>query len=269
LKKKVEKVEESEFSKRFKMDDVVVNSCPATFHSSALSNSLGQIYITPNNVCFYSKVFGLETKKVFHLSDISDLMTKNQKLYFAVDKKTYKFGIENIDNIQKLILSFSLKSKTENKTSSRRHSVQQTETDAPTVNLNLNEEDWILLLRHSTILTFEKDAYVFKEGHAHNRVFQVRKGSCRVEKEDTKKTFGRIEQNQIFGEISYLNKGKATASVIANEQTELYVFEGDFLELTYATNPMLAARFFYFLSTILSSRLERSTNVTNEENNSK
>jgi CRP-like cAMP-binding protein len=56
---------------------------------------------------------------------------------------------------------------------------------------------------------------VIKEGEVHNRIFQIARGSCRIEKNQKDKdpiVLGRMENNEPFGEISFLQGGAATAS---------------------------------------------------------
>ena len=66
-----------------------------------------------------------------------------------------------------------------------------------------------------------------------------------------------MQSNEPFGEISFLQGGAATASVVADdEKVEVYVFEGYYLNTLYASDAALAGRFFHYLSTLLSSRFE-------------
>lgn len=127
--------------------------------------------------------------------------------------------------------------------------------------LLLSKEDWTLLLKSAKLLKFTKNDLVIKEGIAHNRIFQIARGSCRIEKPQPDKdpiVLGRMANNEPFGEISFLMGGNATASVVADEDiVEVYVFEGYFINILYAKDPALAGRFFYYLSTLLSSRFEQ------------
>mmetsp|Transcript_30162 Transcript_30162/g.75706 ORF Transcript_30162/g.75706 Transcript_30162/m.75706 type:complete len:201 (+) Transcript_30162:1-603(+) len=68
---------------------------------------------------------------------------------------------------------------------------------------------------------------------------------------------------EMFGEISLLKHGQATASIVADEDnTILYVLEGKFLDSLFRTEPGLPSRFYCFLATSQASRLrELSNNV--------
>lgn len=60
------------------------------------------------------------------------------------------------------------------------------------------------------------------------QIFQIGKGSCRVEKlmEGKSKVLGRMESGEVFGEISFLEGGKTSATIVADEETEIYAIEG-------------------------------------------
>ncbi len=72
-----------------------------------------------------------------------------------------------------------------------------------------------MLLKSTKFLTFNKNDVVIKEGEVHNRIFQIARGSCRIEKQQTGKpaiVLGKMTDNEPFGEISFLQGGSATAS---------------------------------------------------------
>jgi len=121
--------------------------------------------------------------------------------------------------------------------------------------LLLTPSDWHTLMASTVMMTFEKDAKIIEQGEVHNRLFQIAKGTCRIEKQN--QILGKMQVNDIFGEISLLLGGTATASVIVDsDSVELYAFEGYFIDILYACKPALAAKFFYYLSTLLSARFD-------------
>jgi len=60
-----------------------------------------------------------------------------------------------------------------------------------------------------------------------------------------------------FGEISFL-RGTATATVIANDDIDIYVIEAEYLKRLFHKNDRLAARFFKYLAIVLERRLRSS-----------
>jgi len=134
------------------------------------------------------------------------------------------------------------------------------------------EEDWELILNNGTFTAkYSKDEYVIKEGRLTKRIYQIVKGSCRIEKrrdDDTTTQLAKIQPtgetvDSIFGEISFLGGGDkaASASVIADEDTTIYIIEPYFLNILFQYNPSLSGRFFYFLSKVLSKRLMKRQSV--------
>ena len=65
-----------------------------------------------------------------------------------------------------------------------------------------------------------------------------------------------MSKGETFGEISFLQGGKATASVIAQKKrTEIQFIEDNYLYAVFARYPQVAGRFFQYVATILESRL--------------
>jgi CRP-like cAMP-binding protein len=65
-----------------------------------------------------------------------------------------------------------------------------------------------------------------------------------------------LKKMEVFGDISFLRKGKASASVIANsKRVRLYVLESEFISRRLQSDPRLAAQFYEYLCKRLSGRL--------------
>jgi len=99
-------------------------------------------------------------------------------------------------------------------------------------------------------------------------LFQIREGKCRIEKEiddGTSIILGTIPQeyksgskDDIFGEISFLEGGKATASVISDsDDTTILIIEGYYLNILFEYNPDLPGRFYHYVAIMLSMRLNK------------
>ena len=78
---------------------------------------------------------------------------------------------------------------------------------------------------------------------------------------------GKLGVGDIFGEISFIDAGAATATVVADEQdVKLYIIEGSVLSDLFEWQPHLSTRFYKYIATILQKRLRnRETLLTEPE----
>jgi len=67
--------------------------------------------------------------------------------------------------------------------------------------------------------------------------------------------FAHATRAQTFGEISLILGHGATATIVADEPTEIYEIGGDYLRRLFNADPALAGRFFKYLGTSLEQRL--------------
>jgi len=119
----------------------------------------------------------------------------------------------------------------------------------------MTSDDWNLLLGGAKCLTFAKNATIIAEGVEATRIYQIGRGVCRAEKGGQR--LGAMQSGEIFGEISFLEGGKTTAAVVAEQDgTEVYVIEGGVLKVLFVRQPALGGRFFQYLSQMLSARLK-------------
>lgn len=192
--------------------------------------------------------------------------------------------------------------------------------------LALTRADWQLLLggfMGVKSLSFTKGEVVMKEGSHYHRIYQIARGSCRIEQtrkdgagpgltnsapeenpaaeqprtsgshveqkrlqksasiqelsgdvrqrkekkeknarrkgkaeESSQVVLGVLEEGQIFGEISFLQGGAASASVVAaSDVVDLYVIEAYFVSVLFVRQPALAGRFYRHLALELGARL--------------
>lgn len=77
--------------------------------------------------------------------------------------------------------------------------------------------------------------------------------TCRIQKGGV--IVGEIGQNEIFGEMSFLEGQAASATVISVEPVELYVIEGFTIKRLLQSHPDLGARFFKYVASVLEERL--------------
>jgi CRP-like cAMP-binding protein len=124
----------------------------------------------------------------------------------------------------------------------------------------LTPQDWQKILKGANLVAFQKGDFVIREGDQFQRVFQLLRGSACIQKEvdGEVKVLGRLQpEDGIFGEISFLEGGCATASIVADEpETAIYIIEGYFLNVYFERNPGVGGRFFHFLAQLLSKRIK-------------
>lgn len=113
------------------------------------------------------------------------------------------------------------------------------------------------LLQGAKLVGFADGEYVIKEGMQHHRIYQVASGKCIIKKntDQGEITLGQMEEGALFGEMTFLEKGNATASIIASGDVQIYIIEGYFINILFVDYPDLAGRFYSYLATVLAQRL--------------
>jgi len=92
---------------------------------------------------------------------------------------------------------------------------------------------------------------------------QLAKGQCRIEKNGL--LIGHLEGGDVFGELSFLRKGIASASIVANSGHVLvYHIPRPYIDLCFMRHDGLSDLFFEHLAGIIASRL-RAREGQNED----
>ena len=118
----------------------------------------------------------------------------------------------------------------------------------------LTPDDWTVLLNGVSQKTYKKGETILSANIRSTKLFQIVKGSCRVEKGQV---LGKMETGEIFGEINFLDGEGTSANVVADEEeTEVVVMRRSALKILFVRHPALAGRFYHYLSTILSIRFK-------------
>lgn len=124
----------------------------------------------------------------------------------------------------------------------------------------LSFDDWAVLMKDSKCLKLKKNEIIIKEGELATKIYQIARGNCRVERlrdDETNNVLAIMRTGELFGEISFLEGVKTTASIVAEDDaTEVYVIDGASLRILFVRQPALGGRFFQYLATILSHRLK-------------
>jgi len=121
----------------------------------------------------------------------------------------------------------------------------------------LTFEDQAVIIESSSRLSYQKNEVVIAEGESANQVFSISSGIARVEVKGI--IIARMGPGELFGEISFLEQSKASATVIAETELGVDVIEWGNLNTLLASVPGLATRFYASLAVMLSDRFRQRT----------
>src|SRR5579864_4909079 len=88
----------------------------------------------------------------------------------------------------------------------------------------LTSNDWVLIVDKAKPRTFQKNEALIEPGNPKGMIFLLVKGSARVEG-DGNVRISQIGAGEVCGEMSFLENRKASALVIAEEETEAYAID--------------------------------------------
>ena len=125
----------------------------------------------------------------------------------------------------------------------------------------LTGDDWRLLLERARSARFGRGDVVLVEGSFGAGICLIRAGFVRVERVHLGHgvAIARRGPGELIGEMSFLQHTGATASVIAEDDVEVSILDGDEVNAVLATVPGLETRFYQSLSLMLSERLSELT----------
>lgn len=131
--------------------------------------------------------------------------------------------------------------------------------------LSLSQSDWSLILQGSEFSTYTKDEVILSEVDESHSIYQIGRGSCRIEKLENGKpvVLGIMQQSEMFGEISFLTGAGATVTILANENNvDIFKIDRDYIFKIFEKNPSIAGKFYKFLSWVLARRVrQRETEI--------
>ena len=122
----------------------------------------------------------------------------------------------------------------------------------------LSSNDWNLITAKSVRRTFKLGESIIQQGHLSESIFIIRRGAASVELAGTnsRAIVASLEADDICGEIAFLEKGRATAEVIAkDEEVEVDEIKAQELRELFEAFPRLASRFYQSLALILAQRV--------------
>jgi len=196
--------------------------------------------------------------KEIHLIDNKRIMIENPN-HAIISFKDF----ENIMDAHKVIFQFwEQRGVTQTETFVENENEEKTE-EGEDMGLSPADNEWDKILEGKRAIHFSKEDHVVTQGNEQpQRLYQIDRGSCRIEKtmEDGQTVvFEVITTGAIFGEISFLGSsgGRATASVVANEpDTVVNVIEGFYLNILFEYFSGLSGKFYHNLGTVIAKRLK-------------
>jgi len=126
----------------------------------------------------------------------------------------------------------------------------------------LNETDRKLLSSRSKKLTFAAGQALIREGDPSWALYVVTEGTARVERNG--KAIATMSEGDIFGEMSFLESGNASATVTAQDDLSVELIESRELLQTFESFPHLGARFYRSIAVTLSRRLRETSRLLAE-----
>jgi extracellular factor (EF) 3-hydroxypalmitic acid methyl ester biosynthesis protein len=123
----------------------------------------------------------------------------------------------------------------------------------------LSANDWTLIKAKSVRRTFKLGEEIIRQGALSESIFIIRKGEASVELAGTnsRAIVATLGADDICGDIAFLEKGRATAAVIAKDtEVEVDEVKADELREIFEAFPRLASRFYQSMAMILAQRLK-------------
>lgn len=118
----------------------------------------------------------------------------------------------------------------------------------------LSANDWALMIDKAVRAHFKKGSTLVERGKKLDGVFLLLKGSARILL-PTRSAGRSIGPGEICGEMSFLEDALASASVVAEEDVEVYHLDRSTLQNLFELFPHLASRFYRSVALNLSRRL--------------
>ena len=130
----------------------------------------------------------------------------------------------------------------------------------------LTLDDRALITESSHRVTYKRNQVVISKGEdLKQSLFTISSGVARVEINGI--TVTRLGAGAVLGELSFLDRSGASASVIADSELGVDVIDGDQLNNFLSSVPGFATRFYASLSLMLSQRLRETTSRISSDTN--
>jgi CRP-like cAMP-binding protein len=230
-------------------------------------NFLGVLVLTVKSVTLSSKMLGFLTEEKMHLARVTEcVMEGAMGCILGTDREgnrirqTFKSLTGSADT-EKAVAQIEEARLSDNLKKDKHDSVGRENASASKIKdpMALTNEDWEALTEGAKKIIVKKDEVVIQEGESYQRMYQLRRGSIRVEKTigGEVQVLGRLGASETFGEMSFLTGSAATATCVADsDECELTVMEGFYVNMLMSIRPEIAGRFYKFLALLITARIE-------------
>ncbi len=125
----------------------------------------------------------------------------------------------------------------------------------------LTANDWALIRDKAQERQFQKDQRLIHEGLAGNTLFIIKGGTARVERRNGMHAIhiATLGAGDICGEMTFIEKSSASASVIADDELTADALDAATLQALFESFPHVAARFYRSVALTLSRRLRATS----------
>lgn len=244
--------EDEEFRKLFGLrgEEVVVKQYLA--QASGIVKKSGEFYISQHYFCFYAKAFGSKTREILYIPSVDKLkrVKKSVRMHEGSKKLVVVFGNEKIAEE-----AFS----TMNSLWSQQKSIDGPKKPILDSSMPMDDEeilsktDWELVLGGAESVTYQEGDTVMEEGKRYERLFQLSTGELKVVVRGQE--VARMDAGQMFGEIGFLEKTPASASIVAASDCKILEIDNSYFNTLFVKHPNIAAKFFHFLATLITGRI--------------
>mmetsp|Transcript_13362 Transcript_13362/g.53199 ORF Transcript_13362/g.53199 Transcript_13362/m.53199 type:complete len:521 (-) Transcript_13362:45-1607(-) len=236
------------------------------------SKRAGTLYVLPSYLAFYSKIFGMVQKTMIPLRDISNVDCEEHRPKFFINftQKTRSLATDELEEtaVRVILLRaddyeflrahlFDHKATAEGLINDAPPEGFGEDVDNAALSRRMTEDDWDLILTdepHDLLKEYEEGDVIIESGSFHPRVFQMVSGAADVVVSGS--IVGNIKPTDLFGEIQYLTKSPAGATVTASCHTSCYVIDGKRLDnQLLREHPYTVEKFYHYLITVLIKRL--------------
>ena len=130
--------------------------------------------------------------------------------------------------------------------------------------MELTIEDWDdIIASQASPIVFQPGDVVIEQGDASSTTWQINSGSVRVERkifsgmgrDNSIKVVTNLGPGDLFGEVSFLTGRGATASVVVEEELEVYAASRDMLCHLFTTNSIIVVKFYHYLCALMAERI--------------
>lgn len=131
-------------------------------------------------------------------------------------------------------------------------------SDSGHTSSSLTVADMEMIMRGAKVSCYKKNEVVLQEGKSYQNLFQVLQGSLAAQlgKGDEVTVLSVMQEGDVFGEMSFLEGGSASASVVAAEEDCMVCHvEKSHLDRVAEVHPEFSAHLFKFLAITLAKRV--------------